>query len=137
MPIFLGAGNYGAVQLKRIKTTRRLCAVKSQHRHLNEQDAMKNFFREVRVLKSLEGIENVPVFYGLTGTMDGGAIPAIVQEYIGDDGSLHVTSLYDVIEKSSNRTVSSISIADISHTTRYAYQRMASRRFGRRHFTTV
>ncbi|KAJ8028581.1 hypothetical protein HOLleu_30863 [Holothuria leucospilota] len=40
MPVFLGAGNYGAVQLMRIKTTRR-CAVKSQHTHFNEQGAMK------------------------------------------------------------------------------------------------
>ncbi|KAJ8047226.1 Calcium-dependent protein kinase 27 [Holothuria leucospilota] len=120
MPVFLGAGNYGTVQLMRSKSTRRLCAVKSQHSHINQQ----NFLREVRVLKALEGIENVPVFYGVTVAMDGGAIPAIVQEYIGNDNSLHATSLYDAIEKRSISEEQSLQLAlQISRTVQDMHNR--------------
>ncbi|XP_071822492.1 uncharacterized protein [Apostichopus japonicus] len=46
MPIFLGGGGNGAVQLMRIKSTQVLCAVKTQYKHLNEKTAGQNFARD-------------------------------------------------------------------------------------------
>ncbi|XP_071832284.1 extracellular signal-regulated kinase 2-like [Apostichopus japonicus] len=121
MPIILGGGGNGAVQLMRIKPTQVLCAVKTQYKHLNEETAgqfmprkavcgfhicmvlfsslFQNFAREVRVLKALEGLECIPTFFGVTLPPDDGPFPAIVQEFVTNGQSYTATSLYDATDK--------------------------------------
>ncbi|XP_071831953.1 uncharacterized protein [Apostichopus japonicus] len=99
MPIFLGGGGNGAVQLLRIKSTEVLCAVKTQYKHLNEETASQNFAREVTVLKALQGLECIPTFFGVTLPPDDGPFPAIVQEFVTNGQSYTATSLYDATDK--------------------------------------
>ncbi|XP_071811730.1 aurora kinase-like [Apostichopus japonicus] len=99
MPIFLGGGGNGAVQLMRIKSTQVLCAVKTQYKHLNEETAGQNFASEVRVLKALQGLQCIPTFFGVTLPQDDGPFPAIVQEFVRNGQSYTATSLYDATEK--------------------------------------
>ncbi|PIK48385.1 hypothetical protein BSL78_14745 [Apostichopus japonicus] len=99
MPIFLGGGGNGAVQLMRSKSTQVLCAVKTQYKHLNEETAGQNFASEVKVLKALQGLECIPTFFGVTLPQDDGPFPAIVQEFVRNGQSYTATSLYDATEK--------------------------------------
>ncbi|PIK54859.1 hypothetical protein BSL78_08236 [Apostichopus japonicus] len=82
MPIFLGGGGNGAVQLMRSKSTQLLCYIFI---------SFQNFAREVRVLKALQGLECIPTFFGVTLPPDDGPFPAIVQEFVTNGQSYTAT----------------------------------------------
>ncbi|PIK61505.1 hypothetical protein BSL78_01518 [Apostichopus japonicus] len=87
MPIFLGGGGNGAVQLMRIKPTQVLCAVKTQT--LQERWSFDSITRL--------GVHST--FFGVTLPPDDGPFPAIVQEFVTNGQTYTATSLYDATDK--------------------------------------
>ncbi|PIK51482.1 hypothetical protein BSL78_11621 [Apostichopus japonicus] len=111
VPVFLGGGANGGVSLMRIKLTRTLVAVKSQYKNLDITEATENFVHELKVLLALQGLEQFPKIYGLTPPQDGGPLPAIVQEFIGDRQSYHTTSLLAAINSRRISRYQSVQVA--------------------------
>ena len=84
----------------------------------------QNFVRELRVLMTLQGLDRFPKVYGVTAPQDGGPLPAIVQEFIGDSQSHRATPLYAAINsKSISKDQSLLMALDIAEGLRDMHRR--------------
>ncbi|PIK45594.1 hypothetical protein BSL78_17529 [Apostichopus japonicus] len=99
LPITLGEGDEGYVQLMRDNQTNQLVAVKTWHKEPHTDVSMMNdvFNYELAAMKKFNGVKYFPKLIGIVPNADSAVSFSLVQEFIGDIRSKRTLSLLDAI----------------------------------------